>query len=249
MLYTVPTHIKAQVNRIVREYEILVHQGYKIALQIFRDNHLYSGVETTEYFLKSVKHFRKLLDTQDEYLSSKSEEEFRRKIYLKICEFYAPLSETAHLRITHSTKCQGQLEEALRAAKKDPTLNHEAKYLSAFISNACIKHWCDEDATICYKEFKLVRSEEAFEKLVQNQGKYPVIEITQSGKIPFSHFRIALQKLSIEDCYRKQSKWREYRNFWEHSHNIEEFQTDCEIFNLWNNISETGVYYVYFPEK
>lgn len=248
VLYPVPPHIKALVNRIVREYEILLHQSHKIALQIFRDNHLYSGIETTEYFLKSVKHFRKLLDTQQEYLVSQTEEDFRKKIYSKICEFYKPLSETAILRITHSSKCQGQVEEAIRAAKRNPNLYHEAKFISWFISNACVQHWCEKDETISHKEFKLIRSQTAFEELVNNQKKYPIFEITQNGKIPFSHCRIALQKFSIEDCYRKQSKLREYRAFWEAQHNIEEFSTDCEIFNMWNNVFETGVYYVYIPK-
>ena len=248
IMYKVPPHIKAHVNRIIKEYEILVHQGHKIALQLFRDNRMYSGIETTEYFLKSARHFRALLDTQGEYLASQTEEDFRRKIYRKICEFYKPLSEVAILRITNSTVCQGQLEDALRAAKKSPNYCSEAKFISWFISNACTQHWCDADETIYHKEFKLVRSEEAFEKLVSAQGKYPTFEITQSGKFPCSHFRIALQKFSIEDCYRKQSKLREYRNFWESSHNIEEFSTDCEIFNMWNNITETGIYYVYIPQ-
>lgn len=246
-MHKVPSHIKAHVNRIVREYEILVHKGYKITLHVFKDNRLYSGVETTEYFLKSVKHFRKLLDTQEEYLAIPDEENFRKAIYLKICEFYKPLSQTAIQRITNSSVCQGQLEDALRFAKRDPLYCSEAKFISCFISNACTQHWCDADETIIHKEFKLVRSEEAFEKLISGQGKYPIFEITQSGPFPFTRFRVALQKFSIEDCYRKQARLREYRNFWEGPHNIEEFSTDCEIFNLWNNISETGVYYVYFP--
>lgn len=245
---TVPAHIKSHVNRIIQEYEVLVHQGYKVALQLFRDNRMYSGVETTEYFLKSARHFRRLLDTQEEYLAAKTEEEFRRKVYFKICEFCKPLSEVAILRITRSSRCQGQLEDALRSAKKVPGYYSEAKFISWFISNACTQHWSDADETIIHKEFKLVRSEEAFEKLLSDKEKYPAFEITQSGKFPFCHFRVALQKFSIEDCYRKQSKLREYRNFWENYRNIDDFSTDCEIYNLWNNIAETGVYYVYIPE-
>ena len=247
-MYKVPTYIKAHINRIIREYEVLVHQGHKIALQVFRDNRLYSGVETTEYFLRSVRHFSELLETQGEYLTAQTEEEFRKKVYFKICEFYKPLSETAILRITHSSTCQGQLENALRLAKKKPELYSEAKFISWFISNACTQHWCDADETIIQKEFKLVKNEEEFEKLVTGKNKIPAIEITQAGKIPFTHVRIALQKFSIEDCYRKKSRMREYRNFWESPHKIEEFSTDCEIFNMWNNIYEKGIYYVYFPK-
>ena len=247
-MYKVPPHIKAHVSRIVREYEVLVHQGHKIALQFYRDNRIYSGTETTEYVLKTAKHFRKLLDTQDEYLQSQTEEEFRRKVYLKIHEFYKHLSEIAILRITRSSVCQGQLEEALRAAKKSPALYPEAKFISWFISNACTQHWCDADENIICKEFRLVRSEEAFEKLINGTGKFPTVEITHEGQAPCSCFRVALQKLSIEDCYRKQSRMREYRTFWENAHNIDAFSTDYEIFNLWNNVFETGVYYVFFPE-
>lgn len=247
-MHNVPAHVKTLVARIVREYEILVHQGYKIALQVFRDNRIYSGVETTEYFLKSVKYFYELLETQEDYLACPTEEEFRKKVYLKICEFYKPLSDMAIRRITHSVTCQGQLEEALRAAKKNPELYPEAKFISWFISNACTQPWCDADETIIHKDFKLVRTKEAFEKLISGEGKYPAVEITQSGKIPFDHLRVALQKFSVEDIYRKRSKIREYRDFWEAPHNIEEFSMDCEIFNMWNNVCETGVYYVYFPE-
>lgn len=247
-MYTVPPHIKSIANRIVREYEILVHQGHKIALQLFIDDRMYSGVETTEYFLKSARHFRNLLDTQEEYLASRTEDEFRRKVYLKICEFYKPLSESAILRITNSSVCQGQLERAIHVAKKIPSSYSDAKYLSWFISNACTQHWCDADQTISHKEFKLVRSEKDFEKLISSQGKHPAFEITQSGNVPCTRIRIALQMFSIEDCYRKQSKIREYRNFWESAHNVESFPTDCAIFNMWNNIAETGIYHVYFSE-
>ena len=247
-MYNVPPHVKSLVNRLVRKYEILVHQGHKMALQLFIDNHMYSGVETTQYFLRSVQYFRTLLGTQTDYLASKTEEEFRRKVYLKICEFCKPLSETAVLRINNSSICQGQLEDAIRLAKKIPTSYSDAKYLSWFISNACTQHWCDADQSIVHKEFKLVKSEKDFEALISSQIKNPAFEITQSGSVPCTQMRIALKKRNIEECYRKQSKIREYRNFWETAHNIETFSTDCAVFNLWNNISETGTYYVYFCE-
>ena len=247
-MYKVPVHIKSHANRIVREYELLLHQGHKIALQMFRDNRMYSGIETTEYYLKSARHFRTLLNAPGEYLVASTEEEFRRKVYQKICEFYKPLSEKALLRITRSTICQEQLERALRSAKRNPALASDAKFISWYVSTACVTNWSEVDETIVRKEFKLVRTEEAFEKLLDPQGKFPAIEITQDGSFPYSHIRIALQRFDIEACYRKQARLREYRTFWENNHNIEEFDTDCKIFNMWNNISETGIYYVYIPQ-
>ena len=248
IMYKTPTHIKEHVNRIIKEYEILLQQNYAIALQLFLDNRIYSGIETTEYFLKSARHFRKLLDSPCEYLTAKTEEEFRRKVYQKILEFYKPLPEKAILRITHSTECQNQLKQTLQSAQKCFSLASDAKCLSCFISNSRIASWCLADETIAHKVFKLVRTEEAFEKLLSGQKKYPTIEITQDGTVHYEHFRIALQIMDIEACYRKQLKMREYRNFWNGCHNIENFDTDYKIFNMWNNVYETGIYYVYIPE-
>ena len=244
-MYNVPVHIKAHINRIIREYELLLYQGHKIALQLFRNGRIYSGLETTQYYLDSARHFRELLDTQKEYLSSKTEEEFRKKVYKKICEFYTPLSEKAILRITNSSECQEQLERALRTAKKAQSTYSDAKLISWFISNACTQNWCLEDEAIHHKVFRLIKTETAFEKLLSDQN---TIEITQASTTHYTKFRIAFQIIDIETGYRKQSKIREYRNFWENSHNIEEFETDLAIFNLWNNITETGIYYVYIPK-
>ena len=74
-MYKTPTHIKEHVNRIIKEYEILLQQNHAIALQLFLDNRIYSGIETTEYFLKSARHFHKLLDSPCEYLAAKTEED------------------------------------------------------------------------------------------------------------------------------------------------------------------------------
>lgn len=246
-MYKVPNHIKAHVRRIIREYEILLEQGHKITLQLFRDNRIYSGVETTEYYLKSVRHFLKLLETQDEYLEAQTEEEFQKKVYKKICEFYKPLSEIAVLRITNSVECQGQLKEALQDVKKISCFHSDARSISVFISHADVRNWCLEDQAVHNKIFKLVRTEEEFEKLLNCQGKSSTVEITQAGINPCIYFRMALQVMDIEDCYRKKNRIREYRNFWNSCHNIEEFDTDYKIFNMWNNITETGIFYVYIP--
>lgn len=247
-MYQVPTHIKAHVRRIVREYELLLHQGHIIALQISEKNKIYFGLETTKRYLNAAIHFRELLDTQEDYLASKTEEEFRKKVYEKICEFYKPLSEKAILRINNSTECQAQLEAALRTAKRRSSSCSDAKFLTSFISNACTLNWCSEDKDVQRKSFKLIKSEKDFENLLSNE-KHPAIEITETGNFPYTHFRIALQTFDIEDIYRKRAKLHSYREFWDGVHNVEEFDTDLKIFNLWNNVAKIGIYYVYIPKK
>lgn len=246
----VPANVKLHVDRIIREYEVLLHKKQTISIQISDGNQLYSGLGTTKYYLEKAKHFRNLLYTTNrENVFSGTEGEFRRKIYNKICEFYKPLSKSAILRITRTIECQDQLEKALIAAKRNSSTVEDAKQLLCFILDGYMYSWCKKDVEINHKVFKLIKSEEAFEKLLKSSDRNPITEITQESKSPYTSFRVALQIFSIEDCYRKQAKMREFHNFWERCRNIDEFDMDYKIFNMWNNITETGIYYVYIPKN
>lgn len=248
-MYQVPCHIKLHVDRIIKEYEKLYRQGYKICLQMLRGNRIYSGLETTEYCLNSVKHFRRLLDNPEGELFTGTETDIRKKIYLKICEFYKPLSQEAICRITHSVDCQGQLERALQAAKKDPSTAEDAKKLSCFIANGRVLNWGQCDEHINSKVFKLVKSEDAFEKLLSRTDEDTTVEITQISISPYTKIRVALQTIDIPTMYRKQVRVREFKNFWEGYHAPDEFDIEYTIFNMWNDITETGIYYVYIPKN
>ena len=248
-MYNVPCHIKLHVDRIIKEYETMYRQGHKIALQMLRGNRIYSGLETTEYCLKTVKNFRRLLDNPEGELFTGTETDIRKKIYLKICEFYKPLSEEAISRITHQVDCQEQLERALRAAKKNPSTAEDAKNLLWFISNCCVINWGRCDENINSKIFKLVKSEDAFEKLLSRTNEDTTIEITHRSRTDYSKIRIALQTIDIPTMYRKQVRVREFRNFWEGPHADNEFDIEYTIFNMWNDITETGIFYVYIPKN
>ena len=244
----VPLHIKKHVDRIIREYELLYRQGHKIALQFLRGNRLYSGLETTKYYLDSLKDFRKLLNKPEGDFFTGTDFEIQRRIYETICEYYKHLSPEAICRITHDVVCQGQLEDAIRAAKKNNTTFKDAVQISRFIANGCILNWGECDERVNRKIFKLVKTEESFEDLLTHAEKNPLVEITSEGNMTYTKIRVAFQFLEIPAMYRKKSRYREYRNFWEAPHTVEEFDLDHTIFNMWNDITETGIYYVYIPK-
>lgn len=246
-MYHVPNHIKEHVDRIIGEYVLLYRSGFKIALQMYRDNRVYSGIETTQYCLNEVRKFRKLLDNPTGSMFVGPESEVNKRIYNKIREFYAPLSPEAIKRITHTTKCQDQLEKALYSARRVPTLANDAKHLSWFIENGRTLSWNQTDEEVHHKHFKLIKDESFLDKLFSDSS-CPTIELTTNGDFPYSHIRIVLQIQDVETIYRKQSKIREYKNFWNSASKIEEFDLDYIVFNLWNNVATTGIYYVYIPE-
>ena len=247
-MHQVPQHIKHHVDRIIREYQRLCNQGHKVALQLYRNNRIYSGVETTKYYLDEVRKFRKLLDQPKGSMFIGPEMEVNKRIYNKICEFYKPLSPQAIKRITCSTSCQGQLEDALRSAIKKPHLAADIKHLTWFITNANTLSWNHIDENVVHKQFKLVRTESAFEKLFSTASAAPLVEITETGSFHVSNIRIAVQIKDIEAIYRKQNKLREYKNFWNSAVKIDEFDLEHTVYNMWNNVAETGIYYVYIPE-
>lgn len=245
----IPKHIKTHVDRIIREYELLYSQGHIIALQILVNHRLYAGIETTEFFLNSAKLFREILDNPNHAFFSDTEKEIRKKIYEKILEFYKPLPQQSLLRITRTTECQEQLKRILRSAKQNMSVSEDAHQISWFISNASTLDWCQADETVNHKIFKLVQTEDAFQKLLKNTTSTPIVEITEASQSHYSSFRIAFQFFDIPDGYRKQVRMRELQNFWQNSDNIDNFDTDYKIFNMWNGITETGIYYVYIPQK
>lgn len=247
-MYKVPAHIKSHVDRIIKEYELLYTQGHKVALQFLRGNRLYSGIETTKYCLDSIKNFKALLNHPTGELFSGTEFEIQKKIYQKIYEFYKPLSPDAICRITHDVICQGQLEDAIKVARKNPTIHEDAVRISKFISNGRTTSWSESDEKVNRKIFKLVKTEELFEALLNRTGKDTTIEITSESNNPCSQIRIAFQYLEIPSIYRKQARYRVYKEFWEAPHSIEDFDLDFAIFNMWNDITETGIYYVYIPQ-
>ena len=247
-MHQVPAHIKQLVDRIITEYERLCRQGHKIALQMYRNNRIYSGTETTKYYLEEVRKFRKLLDKPTGSMFVGDEMDVNKRIYKKICEFYKPLSPTAVKRITCSTSCQGQLEDLLYSAKRNPLLAADLKHLTWFIYNGNTVSWNHIDENVQRKYFKLVRNEEAFGKLFSTASAAPLVEITHTGSFDCSKIRIALQIQDIEAIYRKQSKLREYKNFWSNATNIDEFELEHTVYNLWNDVAETGIYYVYIPK-
>ena len=128
-----------------------------------------------------------------------------------------------------------------------PTLSSDAKHLSWFITNSSTISWNQTDENVCHKQFKLVRDESYFDKLLSDSS-CPTVELTTTGDFPYTHIRIVLQILDIETIYRKRAKMRQYKNFWDSAKATDDFDLDYIVFNMWNNVATTGIYYVYIPE-
>lgn len=244
----VPTNVKNLVKRIRKEYEDAYDGGEEFSLQIMVGDTIYSGRETTKIYLRGVDRFIILLDSQEGDIFCGTDDDVRCKIYLQIQEFYKPLSEVAVKRATREIDRQGQLMTALYRAKKKPDLVEDARAITWFINHAYRLDFGEEDSGVEKKLFKLITKEDEFEKLFEKSDS--IKELFSQKVIPNGKIRVAFQRFSVQDLYKKKMISRKLRTFWESQiDNQENFDTAFAAFNLWNDVAETGIYYIYVPEN
>lgn len=246
-MIVVPANVRNLVRRIRTEYEQAYEGGEEFSLQILVGDTIYSGRETTRIYLRGVDKFIISLDSQEEELFCGTDDEVRCNIYLKIQEFYKPLSEIAIKRATREIDMQGQLKTALYRAKKNEDLAADASALKMFINHAYWFDFGDVDSGVEKKFFKLITKESEFQKLFEKPDH--IQEIFSPKFIPNGRIRVAFQRVSVQEQYRKKMLSRKLKTFWESQiDNQENFDTSYAAFNLWNDVAETGIYYIFIPE-
>lgn len=247
MMIIIPECVKTKVDKLIAEYEKILKRGEAIYAQVTWNGVDYFGADTTKCHLEILRQFRKDLDEQKSSLYSESEEEIQRQIYLRVCDFFEPLSCKAIEEVTHDVTVQKQLGKALRKAARNEEMGWEAKSLLAMIKDAKHSCWSQDDEHINRKIFKLVKTEEEFNRLFAPEQKGRVEELTPGEINPFKNIRVAFSAIPFRTQYRKKGIWRTYD--FRRRHDRDFFDGAHKVFNFWNDVTETAIYYVYVPEK
>lgn len=247
MIIIIPEHVKNRVERIIVEYEKLLKQKRPIFHKVSANGVDYYGVDTTRYYVEHLKEFRKELDEQKSPLFTGTQEEIQAKIKRYIEDFYDALSKDAIYEVKRNVFVQKQLMKTLRKVKRDTELANEATMLLQVINTAKTSSWGQDDEYFDTKYFKLVHSEEEFEKIIEKAK--PGLhgwELTPGTIEPFKHIRVAFVEVPFHEQYRKKGIYRAYqtnskkRDFW---------YGENEVFDFWNDITHTCTYYVYIHQK
>ena len=241
----VPGHVKAMVDRIISEYEAAYKAKVAFYTHINVGGQSINGIDTTKYFLTSVKGFRKSLDTLDGPLYTGTFEEVIKKIYLRIDSYLDPLSVEAIGRVRNTVTCQRQLAEALRRCVKKKSFAADAQCLLEFIRDAGWSSWGQMDAYVRNRKFVLV-DKSKFDAYLES-GRTE--ELTPGTIKPYTDIRVSWERLSEEDVYRKKNLTRIYNNYWRAYRKNGGEYVDLKIFNFWYDVQDTAVYYVYIPNE
>ena len=242
----VPGHVKAMADRIIIEYEAAYRAKYAFYSHINVGGQSLYGIDTTKYFLDSVRGFRKSLDTLDGPLYTGTFEEVIKKIYYRIDSYLEPLSVEAIGRVKNTVTCQRQLTETLRrCVKKKNRFAADAVCLLDFIRDAGWSSWGQMDAYVKNRKFKMV-DKDKFEAYLES-GRCE--ELTPGTINPYTNIRVAWENLSEEDVYRSKSLARVYNNYWRAYRKNGGEYIDLKIFNFWYDVQDTAVYYVYVENE
>lgn len=232
----VPQHIKDMMDRIIKVYEKLYQNYERVYLNIVVGDTVYSGIETTKYYLDDAKNFRKELDNCEGPIFEGKDEEIIRKIFLKVNSYFTPLGCPDTDSVLKSVICQEQLKKALKKAEKREDIAEEANLILKLIENGQRMSWGHFDANIERRIFKLVKTKEEFLKLSN------IEEVTEEGL----KIRVAFKEKYWHAQCEEKSILRKSNYMLKHSKN---FSDAFECFNFWYDIKRTGIYYVYIPEQ
>ena len=245
MIIIIPEHVKERVDRIIAEYEKLLKQKVAIFQRVSANGTDYYGTDTTKYYVETLKKFREELDKQESPIFNGTPEEIQMKIYQYIMEHYDALSMSSIYEINRDVFTQKQLLKELRKAANNPETEKEARMMMQIIKTAKTSSWGQDDEFYDTKYFKLVRSLEEFESHISMaEHKNRGWELTPGSIEPFKQIRVAFEEVPFQTQYRKKGVYRTYKKNAKHS---DFFDGKHHIFNFWNGISSTCIYYVYMP--
>lgn len=251
MKIIIPEHIKTMVDRIEKEYENLYikekseeqRKNENVYMKIEGTDKIWVNDECYLYFSKSVKRFREELENQDtEFFKNNDEYCLKRKIVSRINNCFSELPVDAYYRTIREIYCEENLEKALKKKKFKKGVREEVIEICNFIKQRQIGSWGQEDAYVDKCIFKYIETEQEFKKILRRKGYE---ELTPGDIKPFKEIRVAYLEKSKYEIYKEKGIQREFEKI---LYDSLDSSVDIEVFDMWNNIKRTGIYYVYIPK-
>lgn len=247
----IPESIERTLKRIEKAYQEDLEKGRSYYHSISKDGKVYRGTDTVRIQLESFEEFKASLENgTSELLKCEDGKEDEAKIRLMhaIGEFYNPLSAKSIKMIRKDVYIQRGLRARIKKFAAKSQKHEEASSLLEFIRDAHWSSWGQGDAEYDIRDFRLVKSEEEFEEILHLEGAE---ELTRSKDlvVEFASIRVALVTLEETDIYKRKGIFEDYNRFLDEHLGSNNFDDAMKAFNLWHDVRETAIYYVYVPEE
>lgn len=244
-------YLPESIERILERIEDI----YNLELQnlsFFKNESDHTKVDAVKFQLEQFKEFKTSLENGTNILllcEEGKEDESKVLLMHSIEKLYNHMSADNICRINNDVYIQTELQQRLKKLNRCKLLKTECKNILNFMHTAYNSSWGQSDAYYKVKDFRLVESEEAFEEII---SKFHDAEELTNHTLLISNFttiRIAFVPMNFSTIYKKKGIWEDYQKFWKEHLSDNNLDTAIKMFNLWHDIRETAIYYIYVPEN
>lgn len=240
------------MERIGEAYKRDIKKRTSYYSSISKNGKIYTGTDTVKIKLEYFEEFKASLENGTSQLlvcKEGKEDESKIRLMHAIFEWYEPLSMDDISQIENEVYIQRGLRKRIERLSNECETKKEALNLLEFIDNAYCSSWGQEDASYKIKDFRLVESKEDFEKILKESNGAEELTASKYLAVDFSTIRVALVPIDWITIYKKKGIFEDYQRFYkEHSGDMN-FDNAFKMFNLWHDVRETAIYYIYAPKE
>lgn len=177
------------------------------------------------------------------------EDEAKIKLMNAVLEWYDPLSSQDINRINKDVYIQRGLRKRIEKLSNKTSTQLEAGALLGFLDNAYNSSWSQEDEHYQIKDFRIVKTNKEFEKIFVKFKEAEELTSKKELLIDFKTIRVAIVPMDFKTIYKKKGIFEEYETFYKKNIVNTNFGDAFDMFNLWHDVRETAIYYIYLGDK
>lgn len=247
-----PESIERTLERLKEAYnrDIKKHRSY--CSSISENGKTYTGTDTVKIVLKHFEEFKASLENgTSDLLVCKEGEEDEAKIRLMqaVLEWYKPLWMEDVYLVKNDVYIQRGLKKRIKELCSKRNTKKEALNLLEFLNDAYKSSWSQEDELYKVRDFRLVKSKEEFEKILDKFDGVKDLTAIKSSIVDYTTIRVALVPMDLTTMYKKKGIFEDYQQFCKKHLGDTNFDDAIKMFNLWHDVRETAIYYIYAPKE
>lgn len=249
MIY-LPESLERTLARIEDAYKRDIKKGRSYYRSITKDGKIYTGTDTVKVQLEYFKEFKASLENgTSKLLACEEGQEEKAKIRLMnaIWKYYEPLCHDDICIIDNDVYIQRGLRKRIESLSIQRQTQEEAKNLLGFLDDAHSSSWGQGDAYYKIRDFRLVKSKEEFEEIL---AKLHAEELTRCKNllIDYTTIRVALVTVDWRTIYKKKGIYEDFQRLCKEHGGDMDFDDVWKMFNIWHDVRETAIYYIYAPK-
>ena len=247
-----PESIERILERIGKAYKQDLQKGKAYYSSISKNGKVYTGTDTVKIQLEYFEEFKTSLENgSSKLLICEEGKEDAAKILLMhaVWEWYEPLWSDDIYRIENDVYIQSGLRKRLKKLCTEFKTHEEALNLLGFLNKAYKSSWGQGDSHYKIKDFRLVESEQDFEEILNKFKNSEELTADKGLLVNYTTIRVALVPMDFETIYKKKGIFEEYKKFCKEHLGDMNFDNAFKMFNLWHDVRETAIYYIYAPKS